>query len=298
MPTNIEFNIDHYMNYLKVERQLARNSIEAYSHDLRCLADFLSKRGKVDPRDVDESSILEFLVSLHEKKLTSRSVTRYLVVMRGLFSFLAREGRIAKDPTAQIEFPARWKKLPRYLSVDQVDSLLAQPDRRTLLGQRDHAIMQLFYASGLRISELSRLTTDRINLQQGYCIPFGKGSKDRVVPMGREAIDAIGVYMNEVRPKLTKRINEYLFLSKRGSCISRQRLWEIIKRCARQAGIKINVTPHMFRHSFATHLIERGADIRIVQEMLGHADISTTEIYTHVSRRHLMDLYKKFHPRA
>ena len=159
--------------------------------------------------------------------------------------------------------------------------------------------MQLFYASGLRISEMSALTTDRINLQQGYVMPMGKGSKERVVPMGKQAIDALSKYLNESRPELAgKRICERLFLSRRGSGISRQRLWEIIKKYARQAGIKINVTPHMLRHSFATHLIERGADLRIVQTMLGHADVSTTQIYTHVSRRHVQDLYKKFHPRS
>lgn len=299
MALDVDQNIDFYLNHLRVERQLAKNSVEAYGHDLRCFAEFLTANGKSDIGSVDESSILSFLVTLHEDGLTSRSVTRYLVVIRGFFCFLAREKRIEKNPTAQIEFPGRWKKLPHFLSMEQVDCLLSQPDRRTVLGLRDHAILQLFYASGLRISEMSMLTTDRVNLQQGYCMPLGKGSKDRVVPMGREAIGAISEYLSDGRQKLAGgRLSDYLFLSRRGKNVSRQRLWEIIKAYAKSSGIRINVTPHMLRHSFATHLIERGADLRVVQTMLGHSDISTTQIYTHVSRKHLKDLHRKHHPRA
>jgi len=299
MSSKIDENIDFYLNHLKVERQLAKNSVEAYGHDLRRLSEFLVKKGKSDISKVDESSILSFLVLLHEEGLTSRSVTRALVVLRGFFGFLFREKRIGKNPTEQIEFPGRWKKLPHFLSIQQVDDLLAQPDRRTVLGIRDHAILQLFYASGLRISEMCGLTTDRINLQQGYCLPLGKGSKERVVPIGGEAIAAITEYLNESRSKLAgKHLTDGFFLSRRGRNISRQRLWEIIKGYAKSSGIRINVTPHMLRHSFATHLIERGADLRVIQVMLGHADISTTQIYTHVSRKHLKELHKKFHPRA
>lgn len=299
MPDKISDRIDLYLTYLRVEKQLAANTLDAYGHDLRRFADFLSSKKITNAANVEESDILSYLIKLHEAKLTSRSTTRNLVVLRQFFLHLVREKEIEKDPTAQIEFPARWKKLPHFLSLDQVDLLLAAPDRRTTLGIRDHAIIQLFYASGLRISEMSTLTTDRINLEHGFVRPIGKGSKERVVPMGRQAIDAITEYLNDARPKLSgKKICDRFFLSMRGTGISRPRLWEIIKACAKKAGIKINVTPHMLRHSFATHLIERGADLRIVQSMLGHADISTTQIYTHVSQTHLKGLYKKFHPRA
>ena len=184
MKTTVDTAIDRYLTHLRVERQLAQNTLEAYGHDLRCFAEHLSAKGVGDIGAVDQRHVLGFLVGLHEGSLTSRSVTRYLVAIRGLFAFLIRDRVIDKDPTAQVEFPARWKKLPHFLTMEQVDALLASPDRRTVLGQRDHAILHLFYASGLRISEMSALTTDRINLQQGYVMPMGKGSKERVVPMG------------------------------------------------------------------------------------------------------------------
>jgi len=298
MPS-IDSCIDRYLTHLRVERQLAPNTLEAYGHDLRTFAQHVTSRKIEDAQRIEERDILSFLIALHDEKLTSRSVTRYLVAIRGMFTFLLKEKILSKDPVSKVEFPAKWKKLPHFLTLEQVDDLLAQPKRDDTLGIRDHAIMQLFYASGLRISEMSGLTTDRINPQQGYVMPMGKGSKERVVPMGKSAIDALSEYIGEARPRLSgKRISDRLFLSKRGGGISRQRLWEIIKKYARQAGIKINVTPHMLRHSFATHLIERGADLRIVQTMLGHADVSTTQIYTHVSRRHVQELYKKFHPRS
>lgn len=299
MATGVDQAIDQYLTHLRVERQLSPNTLEAYGHDLRNFAAHLASNSIDDVASVEERHILSFLVTLHEHHLTSRSVTRYLVVVRGLFSHLLREKLIGKDPVSKIEFPAKWTKLPHFLTLEQVDLLLAEPKRDTLLGMRDHAIIQLFYASGLRISEMSALTTDRVNLQQGYVMPLGKGSKERVVPMGKQAIEAISEYLDDARPRLAaKRICERLFVSRQGRGLTRQRLWEIIKKYAREAGIRINVTPHMLRHSFATHLIERGADLRIVQTMLGHADVSTTQIYTHVSRRHVQDLYRKFHPRS
>jgi len=299
LKTTIDSAIDRYLTHLRVERHLAVNTLEAYGHDLRRFAENMVSKEINEAGRVSDRDVLAFLVTLHEGELTSRSVTRYLVAIRGMFTFLLREKEIDKDPTAQIEFPSRWKKLPHFLSLEQVDALLASPDLRTVIGTRDYAIIHLFYASGLRISELSGLTLDRINLQQGYVMPMGKGSKERVVPMGRSAIDAITAYLDGSRPELAcKRICDRLFISRRGSGISRQRLWEIIKEYAQKAGIEINVTPHMLRHSFATHLIERGADLRIVQAMLGHADVSTTQIYTHVSRAHVQELYRKFHPRA
>lgn len=295
----ISFHIDNYLTHLRVERQLSANTLEAYSRDLRKFAEFLSSKKLSDADKIGEADILAFLVRLHNAKLTSRSVTRALVVIRRFFTHLIRARVISKDPSAQIEFPAKWLKLPKVLTVEQVDQLLAQPDRRKTLGIRDHAILELFYASGLRISEMSSLEVHRVNLQQGYVMPVGKGSKERIVPMGRSAISAITEYLNDSRPGLAGRhLCDRLFLSRRGRGLSRQGIWKIIKAYARAGGIKTVVTPHMLRHSFATHMIERGADLRTVQMMLGHADISTTQIYTHVSRAHIRELYKKFHPRA
>ncbi len=295
----LDRQIDGYLTHLKVERRLSANTLEAYARDLRRMATHVATRGRTSAGAVTEADLLDILVVLSCEGMSARSVTRMLVTMRGFFVHLLREKAIEADPIARIEFPGRWKKLPRVLSITQVDALLAQPDRRTILGQRDHAILQLFYASGLRISEMAALEIDRINLQQGTCMPLGKGSKERVVPMGQQAIDAITVYLDDARPRLAgKRLCGTLFLSRLGAGLTRQRLWGIIKRCARSAGITINVTPHMLRHSFATHLIENGADLRFVQAMLGHADIATTQIYTHVSRAHLRNLYEKFHPRA
>lgn len=297
--SSLDHHIDRYLLHLKVERQLAVNTLEAYSHDLRQFGDFLVRKAIADPQGIRDVHVLDYLVWLHGEQLTSRSVARHLVVLRGWFRHLLRERAIECDPAAQIEFPAKWTKLPRVLSLEQVEALLAQPDCRTVLGIRDHAILQLFYASGLRISEMSALTTDRINRQQGFVRPVGKGSKERVVPMGRAAIDALTQYLEEARPTLShKHLCDQLFLSRCGRGLTRSRIWGIIKATAKKAGIQMNVTPHMLRHSFATHLIERGADLRLVQAMLGHADIATTQIYTHVSRAHLQRLYKKYHPRA
>ena len=299
MNNNIDGQIDRYLTYLKVEKHLSPNTLEAYARDLRRLSTFLTDGGVTNAALVKESDLLEFLVSLHKAAMTSRSVTRCLVTIRGFFSRLCIDKAIPADPSGKIEFPAKWKKLPHVLTMAQVDALLAQPDRRTILGVRDHAILQLFYASGLRISEIATMEVDRVNLQQGFCLPFGKGSKERVVPMGKSAIEAITEYLDMARGRLGRKcICDKLFLSRLGRGLSRQRLWGMIKGYAKAAGISINVTPHMLRHSFATHLIENGADLRFVQVMLGHADISTTQIYTHVSRAHLKDLYDKFHPRA
>jgi len=291
--------IDRFITHIRVERQLARHTVEAYSRDLRGLAESLERQRAVDVERIGREHLLNYLIELGKKKLSSRSTARALVSMRRFFSFLKSEKIIAKDPTSQIEFPSRWKKLPHVLSVEQVDSLLAQPDRTTDLGMRDHAILQLLYASGLRISEIAGLEMHHVNFQQGFVIPMGKGSKERIVPMGRTAAEAITGYLDIARARLAKgSSSNHLFLSRRGEGLSRQRLWAIIKRMARKAGITSNVTPHMLRHSFATHMLERGADLRSVQAMLGHADISTTQIYTHVSNKHLSALYKKFHPRS
>lgn len=296
---NLDYYIDRYLTHLKVERHLSANTLESYAHNLRRFSEFISRKGVNKAKDVKENHLLEFLVLLHKEKITSRSVARYLSALRGFFKFLIKEKILDKSPLAHIESPARWKKLPKYLTLSQVDELIAQPNQKTNLGLRDHAIIQLMYASGLRISEISSLTMERTNLQQGYVIILGKGSKERVVPIGRVALSALDEYLKDARPALLKgKINDHVFISHKGTNISRKRLWEIIKAAARRTGIKINVTPHMLRHSFATHLLERGADLRSVQTMLGHTDIATTEIYTHITSTHLKEIYRKFHPRA
>ena len=299
MANSLDNQIDNYITHLRVERHLAAHTVESYSHDLRRLAQFLAKQGIDSPDKVAETHLLPFLVLLHREKIGSRSVARYLSAFRGFFRFLIKEKEIKNNPLAQIESPARWQKLPKFLTLTDVDSLLTQPDKKTDLGLRDHAIIQLMYASGFRISELADLTLERLNLQQGFVIIMGKGSKERLVPVGRVALDALNEYLDTTRPKLMNgKMGDHVFVSHSGERLSRQRLWEIIKANARKTGIRINVTPHMLRHSFATHLLERGADLRSVQTMLGHADIATTQIYTHVTTKHLQDLYKKFHPRA
>lgn len=296
---SLDQHIDSFIMNIRVERQLAKNTVEAYARDLRGLATSLTRQGITAPERVEEAHILTFLVELGQRKLSSRSTARCLVAVRRLFRFLLDQKVIMKDPTAQIESPGKWQKLPKVLSLENVDALLAQPDRATPLGMRDHAIVQLMYASGLRISEMADLTIHQVSVEPGFVRPIGKGSKERIVPMGRVAINAIGDYLSHARPGLAKGSrSENLFLSRHGEGLTRQRLWMIVKSMARQAGITTNVTPHMLRHSFATHMLERGADLRSVQTMLGHADISTTQIYTHVDTKHLRNLYKKFHPRA
>lgn len=299
MANALDNAVDGYIMHLKVERHLSAKTLEAYSHDLRRFSGFVQREGIASPDKVAEPHLLSFLVLLHRGKIGSRSVARYLSALRGFFRHLAKEKAIKGDPAARIESPARWQKLPKYLTVADVDALLVQPDKKTDLGLRDHAMIQLMYASGLRISELCEVTLERLNLQQGFVIIMGKGSKERLVPVGKTALDALNGYLEISRPRLMKgRMGDHLFVSHSGEHLSRQRFWEIIKACAKKTGITVNVTPHMLRHSFATHMLERGADLRSVQTMLGHSDIATTQIYTHVTTKHLQDLYKKFHPRS
>jgi len=296
---NLDRSIDRFITHIRVERQLSPNTIEAYSRDLRFLNESLAKQGVKETEKVEERHILQFLMERGKQKISSRSAARTLVAIRRFFHFMIETKSITKDPTAQIESPSKWHKLPHVLTIEQVDNLLAQPDRSKPLGMRDHAILQLFYASGLRISEMATITLNQVNLQKGFVIPYGKGSKERAVPVGSVAITAITDYMDNARPALAKGFqSDCLFISRQGKGLTRQRLWMIVKRMARAAGITVNVTPHMLRHSFATHMLERGADLRSVQTMLGHAHISTTQIYTHVSTKHLKELYRKFHPRA
>jgi len=303
MPADKDYPGDHlldqFMNQLKVERGLAANTIVAYSHDLVNFLDFLKRRG-VSPVQISQDDLLSFIA---EKKnlLSPRSLARCLVSIRMFYRFLVSEGRIDSNPARLMGIPKMYQHLPDILSRDEVEALLLQPDTHTVLGKRDKAMLELLYATGLRVSELIGLRMTNINLGAGYIRTIGKGSKERIIPMGTKAIDSLKAYLKDGRPTLLKRdpaqAGPYLFLNLRGRPMTRQGFWKIIRDHALKAGITKKVTPHTVRHSFATHLLEGGADLRSVQIMLGHADISTTQVYTHVARERLKEIHEKYHPR-
>ena len=296
--------VDAYLDYIRVEKGLSSNTIEAYAHDLRRMCEFFEAKKITDIKSVYEPHILAFLVFLHRGKMESSSVSRNLVAVRSFFRFLRREKLIDDDPTTKIEFPKKWLRLPEVMTIGEVDALLAASDLKNDFGFRNHAILQLMYACGLRVSEVINLSLNQItlgttNYDLTFLMTMGKGSKERIVPIGKVACLVLKEYLEIVRPRLTKeKPSDKLFLSRFGRAMTRQQLWKIIKKMARKAGIKRDIKPHTLRHSFATHLIEHGADLRSVQTMLGHADISSTQIYTHVNTTHLKEIYKKFHPRA
>jgi integrase/recombinase XerD len=281
-----------------VEKGLAKNTVEAYSRDLRRLAEFLIGNGMVSWKDVDSTQLRSYLAALRGAGLSPRSVARHRVTLRRLYRFLEIEGLVSESPVPKLLAVAQARKLPQTLSGDDVRKLLSQPDSAAMLGRRDQAMLELLYASGLRVSELITLKTQQINFQGNYLIVKGKGAKVRAVPFGQWARDKLSSYLNEVRPRLLKgKSSSYLFLNRSGAAMSRQGFWKLIRRYALTAGIDKRVTPHTLRHSFATHLLEGGADLRSVQMMLGHADISTTQIYTHVDGARLKAVHRKFHPR-
>ncbi|HJT17785.1 MAG TPA: site-specific tyrosine recombinase XerD [Thermoanaerobaculia bacterium] len=284
-----------YLDYLAVEKGLAKNSLSSYATDLRKFSDWLDDR----PLDkVQRQDIIRYFQSLRSAGISARSVARALAALRGFFRFLVREKHLEHDPAENVENPKLWSTLPHSLTSSEVEALLAAPDRKTSDGLRDAAMLELLYATGLRVSELIRVKLDDIVLDAGFLRTFGKGSKERIVPFGDSARDAITAYLERARPEFNKRNDAHLFLTKRSRPMSRQTFWMKVVRYARQAGIQSHISPHVLRHSFATHLLENGADLRSVQMMLGHSDISTTQIYTHVSRARLQKLYDQFHPRA
>jgi integrase/recombinase XerD len=291
-------DVDAYLDHLRVERGLADNSLDAYGRDLAKLLAFTLVRGRA-PASLDQAELAEFIQSLHARGLSARSVARAIHALRGFYRFCLREGRLMVDPMENLRAPRVVKPLPRFLSPRQVDALLAAPDTHTPLGLRDRAVLEVFYATGLRVSELIGLKPDDLDLSLGVLTAFGKGRKERLVPLGSEARRWVESYLAEVRPRLVRgRKARELFLSNRGRGFSRMGLWALVRRHARTAGVARVLTPHVLRHSFATHLLERGADLRALQAMLGHADISTTQIYTHVTQERLRQIYDRFHPRA
>jgi len=295
----MEEHLDRFMHFLAVEKGLARNTLSSYSHDLQKFGQFLSAEGVEKVEDVLELHVLSFLRYLRENGLSSRSVARTLVVVRSFFRFLLSEKIISANPMRSIESPRFRFGLPDTLSVEDVDSLLSQPSLQDVLGQRDAAMLHLLYATGLRVSELVAVKAGDVNLTVGYLRTMGKGAKERIIPVGEAARERITTYLTIMRPRLLKgRKSPFLFVNRSGNRLSRQGFWKIIRKYAGTAGITKKITPHTLRHSFASHLLERGADLRSVQLMLGHADISTTQIYTHVTGERLKAIHKKYHPRG
>ncbi|HVY40972.1 MAG TPA: site-specific tyrosine recombinase XerD [Polyangia bacterium] len=299
MAPSLDVGIQQFLDHLRVERELTPATVEAYGRDLAGFAHFASGRTISRADTVGPVDILDFLVHLNERKLSARSQARRLVALRQLFRFLKSERLVTVDPTEDIDLPRFGRKLPDYLTVDEVDRLLVAPDRRTARGLRDAAMIEVLYASGLRVSELVKLRMRDLNFDAGYLMATGKGRKERLVPVGEAALGAVRAYVEGARSTFAgTRGIDTLFLTHHGRAMTRQGFWKLLGRYARAAGIRKPISPHKLRHSFATHLVERGADLRAVQAMLGHADIGTTEIYTHVSRRHLRTVYDRFHPRA
>ena len=287
---------ESFLHYLEVERGLSNNTLAAYRRDIAKLEHFAEKKKK-KVQKLDSNDVREFLRELHRQGLSHRSIARILSAIRGLFRFGVAEGDIRSDPTEQIDAAKIPRSLPRYLTLDEVDALLDAPDTSTPEGLRDRAMLETLYATGLRVSELIGLRQEDIHLDAGYLLCRGKGRKERIVPLGRSATGWLRKYNSKARPELARESSSWLFLSRRGQ-MTRQRFWQIIKARGVQAGIQRKISPHVVRHSFATHLLERGADLRSLQLMLGHADIGTTQIYTHVSRERLRRVYDEHHPRA
>ncbi|RLC75338.1 MAG: site-specific tyrosine recombinase XerD [Chloroflexi bacterium] len=290
--------LDIFLDYLKIEKGLSSNTVNAYRADLEKYFIFLKKKGKKSLEEVTKEDIIDFLFSLRETHAIS-SIARFFSSIRSFYRFLFREKILKTDPTQLIEYPKLEKKIPGVLDFWEVERLLKTPSLRTPQGIRDRAILEVMYATGLRVSELARLRLKDVNIEIGFLRCQGKGSKERIIPLGRIAKKFLEKYLFNARPKLLKgKESEFLFLAQGGHPLSRQSIWKMIKKMVKRAKIKKEVSPHTLRHSFATHLLERGADLRSVQEMLGHASITTTQIYTHINRLRLKEIHRQFHPRA
>jgi integrase/recombinase XerD len=291
-----------FLNYIRVERGLSANTLEAYGSDLFKFTGFLLQN-KLVLAKVKRDDVVNFLSSLYRRGLDSRSVARHLVTVRSFFKFLVTDDIVVNDPTMNLESPKIRQTLPSYLSVKEIEKLLALPDLNTPLGLRDRALLDVLYSCGLRVTELVSLRADNIDFELGCIRCIGKGDKERLVPIGRKALDSVEKYMRDARPALTRsrrraKPTNAIFLNRQGGQLGRVGVWKILAAYGRALGLRKKLTPHKLRHSFATHLLEGGADLRSVQMMLGHADISTTQIYTHVMEDRLKTVYKAHHPRA
>lgn len=299
MKTSLDTLVDQYLNYLVFEKGLSEKTIESYSSDLSGYLDFLKQKEVKNIADAGTPLILKHLIALRKAGLSSRSCARHLITLRGFYKFLSQEKIIEYDAAKLIDLPKSGLKLPDVLSVSEVDLLLNTPDTNQPLGKRNAAMLELLYAAGLRVSELVNLKFLDVNLEACFVRVLGKGSKERIVPFGLFAKKKMDDYIENARPLLLKNdISQFLFVARKGQPMTRQGFWKLLKQYTKQAGIKKKITPHSLRHSFASHLLEGGADLRTVQVMLGHVDISSTQIYTHVARDHLRQIHEKYHPRG
>lgn len=288
-----------YLHYLKVERGLSENTINSYGIDLKLFLEYLRENEIPSSKQVNKEVIVNYMQSEKNNNKANSSILRSVSSLRKFFQYLAQEKIIEKDPMLLIDTPKKKQHLPQVLTKEEVEKLLRSPNTGQVLGLRDRAMLELMYATGLRISEIINLKLEDLHLTMGTLQTLGKGHKERIVPVGDEAIKWVNRYLEEARPKLLKqKRSNYLFLNFHGNNLTRQGVWKNLKAEVRKAGIQKNITPHTLRHSFATHILENGADLRIVQELLGHADISTTQIYTHLSNKQLADIYNRAHPRA
>jgi integrase/recombinase XerD len=294
-----DFLLERFADYLAVEHGTSDRTREAYGRDLERFATYARVKAIRQPHDASPRLLREFVYHLKDLGLAPSSIRRNVSAVRTYFRFLLGEGHVVRDPTERLETPKRWLRLPGVLSVDEVERLLAAPTLDEPLAFRDRALLELAYGAGLRISEWTTIAVRDVMLEEGLVRVFGKGSKERLVPIGRRAIAAVAIYTRELRPRLERGAGRgTLLLSARGQPLSRMGAWKILRKYVKKAGITKHVTPHTLRHSFATHLLEGGADLRAVQEMLGHADIATTQIYTHVDREYLRSVHRQYHPRG
>lgn len=293
------FHLDVFLEHLGVERGLSPRTLDAYRRDLERLAAFLTTRRIARPGDVSTEDLREFTYHLKDRGLQPTSIRRALSAIRTYYRFLLAEGLVVSDPTERMETPRTWRRLPDVLSRDEVARILDAPDAADRLFWRDKAMLEFAYASGVRVGELITLRVRDVDIGEGFASVMGKGSKERLVPVGRSALRALVVYLREIRPELARPGHDgMVFLNARGGPLTRMGVWKILRKQVERAGVRKRVTPHTLRHSFATHLLEGGADLAAVQEMLGHADIATTQIYTHVDREYVRDVHRRFHPRA
>jgi len=291
--------LTRYLNHLLIERGMAANTLEAYGRDLRRYFQFLLKKEITQLTDVKPEVIIEYLVQIKGEGLSANSMNRSLAALRGLYKYLIQEKIITSSPLTNIDLAKVWMRLPDTISKEEMSVILIQPGNSTAAAIRDTAMLELLYATGIRVSELINLTMNSVNWQVGFLVVMGKGSKERIVPIGKTAYDCTRLYVDNARPQMMqKKVTDVLFLNRFGAKFTRQGLWKVVIRYAKKAGLLKKVHPHTFRHSFATHLLEGGADLRTVQVMLGHADISTTQIYTHITRDRLKEIHQKYHPRG
>ncbi len=286
-----------FLDFLSVEKGLSANTVFSYSRDINKFLRFLHKE-KIPLLKTGEDDLARFIHHQSRAGLSARSLARMVSSLKSFYKFLVLDGRVKKNPASNFSSPKTWMALPKFLTISEVESLLRQPDAGEPRGMRDKAMLELLYATGLRVSELVSLKPGNINLEEGFLICMGKGGKERIVPVGETAASAVRRYLQEARPKLLKKPGDSLFLTYRGEAFTRQGFWKILKSYAKKAGLGLHISPHILRHSFATHLLERGADLRSVQLMLGHSQITTTQLYTHISRKRLRRVYDKYHPRA